>query len=257
MASSLICGTRRALLGRAKAFTPASLSGLALWLDPSYGLYQETTGASATTPAAAHGDPVGTWKARTGQYFTASATTKRPLLQISGAYRYLLFDGVDDFLTSAASPFAGGAAASASVFARFRYATVPASGKAAVFGQVNDQIEFFSDGDAGHLVGRSRDNASNYHAANLAQAAQGVWYSGGTVNDGAGSLVTGYRDAATATAATGGGLLVSTANFQVGAMSGGALGWLAGSVASVVGYGRALTATEVAKLFTFLGGLAA
>jgi hypothetical protein len=164
---------------------------------------------------------------------------------------------VDDFLQCSATPFVGGAAASASVFARFNYGTVPASGKAAVFGQGNDQIEFFSDGDAGHLVGRSRDNGGSYHAASLAQAAQGVWYSGGTASDGAGSLVTAYRDAATATAATGGGLLASANGFQVGAQAGGTSGWLAGSVAAVVGYGRAVSSAEAAKLFTFLGGLAA
>lgn len=102
MPSSLLCGVRRSLLGRAKAFTPASLPGLVLWLDPTYGLYQETTGASATTPAVADGDPVGTWLARTGQYLTAASDTERPTLKPVSGFPLVRTDGVDDMLASAA-----------------------------------------------------------------------------------------------------------------------------------------------------------
>jgi hypothetical protein len=77
-----------------------SISGLVLWLDPTYGAYQEITGASATTPAIANNDPVGTWKAKTGQYFTSPANGQRPLFKtaIKNGRAILRFDGVDDHL---------------------------------------------------------------------------------------------------------------------------------------------------------------
>lgn len=127
MASSLICGTRRSLLRPGSAFTPASLPGLALWLDPSYGLYQETTGASATTPAVADGDPVGTWQARTGQYLTAPGTTARPLLKMVNGKPLLRFDGVDDELDIPAGTVSGLAAAEISAVCR----SVPTTGSVA------------------------------------------------------------------------------------------------------------------------------
>ena len=250
-------GRRLNSLAGGTLFTPASIPGLVLWLDAGFGLYQETTGASATTPATEPSDPVGTWEARTGQYATATATTKRPLLGLFGSAPALTFDGVDDFLSTATSPLVGGASASASVFARFYYGAVPLTGKAGVFGQANDQIEMFSDGDAGNFVGRSRDNGTNYRAANLTQVSQGTWYTGGVTNDGPNSLVTAYRGASTATAATSGGLLASTGGFSVGAQSSGALGWLNGSIAALVVYSRPLTAGERSQLFAYLDALVA
>ena len=86
--------------GGAAGFTPDQLDGLVLWLDPTYGLYQERTGAGATTPAAADGDPVGTWRARTGQYFTASSDAERPTLRVIGGRRWVESDGGDDYLSA-------------------------------------------------------------------------------------------------------------------------------------------------------------
>lgn len=78
-------------------FLPTSVSGLAVWLDPSYGAYQERT--SPTTPSAA-GDPVGTWIARTGHVFTAASDSGRPTMRAGANGRpYLEFDGTNDSLT--------------------------------------------------------------------------------------------------------------------------------------------------------------
>lgn len=68
----------------------------ALWLDSTFGLFQERTGASATTPAAAHGDPVGTWRARTGQNFVAPADGQRPTLRSNTGLAFVDFDNTDD-----------------------------------------------------------------------------------------------------------------------------------------------------------------
>lgn len=89
----------------AGGFSPLSVSGLKLWLKADSGLYQERTGASATTPASADGDPVGTWLDRSGQanHLTTTADSKRPSLKlaIQNGRPAVLSDGVDDQLISA------------------------------------------------------------------------------------------------------------------------------------------------------------
>lgn len=75
------------------AFAPAALSGLVLWADPTSGLLQETTGASATTAAGA-GNPIGTWAMRTAQYVTAASSGVRPTNTTTG----LQPDATDDQL---------------------------------------------------------------------------------------------------------------------------------------------------------------
>jgi hypothetical protein len=84
---------------------PASLTSLALryLAAPAY-LFQETTGASATTPAAADGDPVGTWRDLGGnaRYLTAATDATRPTLRLVSGVWEVQFDGVDDALLNAA-----------------------------------------------------------------------------------------------------------------------------------------------------------
>lgn len=85
--------------GGAPAWTPAALPSLAAWYtaDPAY-LFQERTGASATTPAAADGDPVGTWLDRSGnaRHLTAATDAKRPTLKLVSGRWYVRIDAVDD-----------------------------------------------------------------------------------------------------------------------------------------------------------------
>lgn len=64
-------------------------TGLVYEWDARWPKFQERTGASATTPAVAASDPVGSWSPRTGSiYLTGvSADNRRPLLQFDTANR--------------------------------------------------------------------------------------------------------------------------------------------------------------------------
>lgn len=85
------------------AFDPASLFTLGQMgaiFDPYdlSSLYQDTAG---TIPVAVHGDPVGLMLDKSGNGFHLSQATaaNRPLYQTDGVLRWLLFDGVNDFLS--------------------------------------------------------------------------------------------------------------------------------------------------------------
>lgn len=95
-------------------FQPFSFSPLALffageqgaWYDPSdlTTLFQDSAG---TTPVTAHGQPVGLMLDKSGNGHHASQVTaaSRPLYQSVGGLHYLLFDGVDDWLSTASIDF--------------------------------------------------------------------------------------------------------------------------------------------------------
>ena len=87
-------------------WTPTALgSALVLWLKADVGLYQERTGASATTPAAVDGDPVGSWldQSDNGFHFTAPSDSARPTLKlaIQNGRAVIRGDRTDDTLTRA------------------------------------------------------------------------------------------------------------------------------------------------------------
>lgn len=87
------------------SFSPLALSP-ALWLKADAGLYQERTGASATTPASSDADPVGTWQDQSGnaKHLTAPSDATRPALKLAIAPTGLPVvraDGVDDILSVA------------------------------------------------------------------------------------------------------------------------------------------------------------
>jgi hypothetical protein len=69
----------------AAAFAPTDITGLMLWLKSDAGLYQERTGASATTPASADADPIGTWLDQSGnsKHHTAGADSTRPTHKVN------------------------------------------------------------------------------------------------------------------------------------------------------------------------------
>jgi hypothetical protein len=82
----------RVLFGSAVSFgaslsvwNPLALgSDLGVWLDPSFGLFQERTGASATTTAG-NGNPVGTWRAKDGTINgSAGIDSQRPINRTTG-----------------------------------------------------------------------------------------------------------------------------------------------------------------------------
>lgn len=80
-------------------YNPFADTSLALWLEAGFGLLQERTGASATTPASADGDPVGTWRDRRGVIqATANLDASRPVYRPVGvnSRKSVEFDGADD-----------------------------------------------------------------------------------------------------------------------------------------------------------------
>ena len=68
------------------AFTPASISGLQLWLDASDGstLFTDSAG---TTPATADGDPVGCWKDKSGNAKNATQSDGTLKAKLTVAYK--------------------------------------------------------------------------------------------------------------------------------------------------------------------------
>lgn len=78
------------------------------WYDPSdlSTLFQDSAG---TTPVTAHGQPVGLMldKSGRGNHAIQATPASRPLFQDVGGLRYLKFDGVDDFLSTASINFTG------------------------------------------------------------------------------------------------------------------------------------------------------
>lgn len=83
-------------------YNPFADSSLALWLEAGYGLYQERTGAAATTAAAINGDPVGTWRDRRGVIqATAGSDAARPVYRPTGVNGLsgVSLDGTDDGFT--------------------------------------------------------------------------------------------------------------------------------------------------------------
>jgi hypothetical protein len=95
----------RLLRPKASGFTPRNISGLALWLDASDSstLFQNSDG---TTPATATSDPVGYWGNKVGAgAFTQSTAFRRPVRNLSFQNNKpaVVGDGVDDWLSAAAS----------------------------------------------------------------------------------------------------------------------------------------------------------
>ena len=82
------------------AFDPASISPN-IWIDPSdlSTLFQERTGAAATTPSVVDG-PVGTARDKSGnaRHLVAPSDAARPTLRSDGTLYWLEFDGTDDSL---------------------------------------------------------------------------------------------------------------------------------------------------------------
>jgi len=97
--------------GFARAFDPASMftpttPGWVYNLSDFSTLYQDSAG---TIPVTAAGQPVGLMLDLSGNGNHASQPTagKRPILQESGGKYSLKFDGVDDFMSTAAIDFSG------------------------------------------------------------------------------------------------------------------------------------------------------
>jgi hypothetical protein len=90
--------------GAAKAFSPADISGLQLWLDATTGLFDATSGGSAVTT---DGSAVARWEDQSGnnRHITQATSANRPILKtsIQNSKNIIRFDGTNDhlFLSSA------------------------------------------------------------------------------------------------------------------------------------------------------------
>jgi len=97
-----------AQLGRGGAWSPADLTSLVAWYDPSdlTTLFQDSAG---TTPVTAAGQPVGLIldKSGNGRHASQATSTARPLLEDDGGKMCLKFDGVDDYLSTSAIDLTG------------------------------------------------------------------------------------------------------------------------------------------------------
>jgi len=84
----------------APVWTPASISGLVAWYDPSdfSTMFQDSAG---TTPVTAANDPVGKILDKSGNGYHAVQETagSRPILELNSGYYSLKFDGTADFLS--------------------------------------------------------------------------------------------------------------------------------------------------------------
>jgi len=85
-------------------FLPSQLSGIVAWYDP-YDLSTMFTDIAGTTNVTASGDPVGKMldKSGNGHHISASVDARRPIFTVSGAYKFLDFDGTDDCLFTSAA----------------------------------------------------------------------------------------------------------------------------------------------------------
>lgn len=98
-----------------EVFTPNTFSP-ALWLDASdqSTMYQERTGASATTLVSSDADPIGTWKDKSGngRHVTAPSDAARPTFKaaIQNGRSVARFDGVNDILQGLVTMGISGAA---------------------------------------------------------------------------------------------------------------------------------------------------
>jgi hypothetical protein len=112
----------RLLRPKASGFDPRSISGLALWLDAadSSTLFQNSDG---TVPATATSDPVGYWGNKVGAgAFTQSTDSLRPVRNLSFQNNKpaVVGDGVDDWLSAAASSIGLSAVTAATGFFVYR-----------------------------------------------------------------------------------------------------------------------------------------
>jgi hypothetical protein len=166
-------------------FSPLSLSP-ALWLDAAdqSTLYQERTGASATTLVASDADPIGTWKDKSGnaRHVTAPTDAARPTFKtgIQNGRSIARFDGTDDYLRiTGLSAYSSPVSVSMVIIP-----TVPGSGSKTIFdGQgVNQHSLLISSGLVWNV--RTQNSGTNENVSSYVSTTPYIvtWILNGTGN---------------------------------------------------------------------------
>lgn len=123
---------------------PTNIAGLLGW-ESDFGTFQERTGASATTPASADTDPIGTWTNRygTSYYAITDNDAKRPTNQTNeiNSLPAVRFDGVNDILKTAA--FAAELTQPNTIILVSKYLTDPATAAIVVDGLTSGKRHAF------------------------------------------------------------------------------------------------------------------
>lgn len=87
--------------GKVGGFSPTSISGLALWLDATKGLFDATSGGNSVTT---DGAAVARWEDQSGNSRNASQATSnsRPILKtaVQNGKNGIRFDGINDFMAT-------------------------------------------------------------------------------------------------------------------------------------------------------------
>lgn len=232
--------------GSAGPINPATYSPM-LWLDSSdtLSLFQERTGAAATTLADATDDPVGTWKDKSGnaRHVTAAGDTARPLtvLNHQNGLAAVKFDGTNDFLSvtmQISTPFTIFLVAANTVYNKAYFG----AGAAA---STRQQLNCKSSSNAGEFFGLWNDDLSVTGLSALA----GYRYLTYRLQ----SDLVRYirRQGATVVTNSAGGSTNFGSGFYVGCRSNG-FDFHNGHIAELVVYGDALLDAEVESVEAYL-----
>ena len=226
-------------------FTPASLSPN-VWYDPSdlSTLFQDTAG---TTPVTAAGQSVAriTDKSGNGLHLTQATGTKCPLYQVDGGGRpYLLFDGVDDYLSNAGAAsgnnqsIVAAAVATATALATLYNVAVNANDRISLnaCGSVSQPSVRYFNGTTTNGKGGPASATATVYTGEIEKTAPTIGFRmNAAVIGGASSVATG-----------------ATVGTFLGSRDGAAT-FFAGSFYGLVQLARAFAGAERANLETYLG----
>lgn len=233
-------GSFSSLMGkpsRSSGFSPASISGLVLWLKADAGTFQ-TIGGS---PATADGDPVGQWLDQSSQanHAAGASDSVRPTLKLSiqNGLPMILGDSVDDYLLLASNL----EVTVGTVFAVYKKAVAATNLIIVGSNTSNAAVEDFSDGDY-YWVGDGGTYA-NLDFAATATTALGVWKKSG----GAGNYITRKNGSEL----TGAGNTNTTTFRRVGSRASGPDPWR-GYLGEILVYDSALSVPDTSAVEAYL-----
>lgn len=235
----------RLLRPRASGFNPKSLANLAGWWDASVtaSLLQLSTGSTAVS---ATDDPVGYWadQSGNGRHLTQSTTNNRPFYKPATLNNLatLAFDGSNDTLGASFT-----LAQPCHHFIVFRFQDAYTSGNPRVFDGFGVNAGFYRASALSMVLnyGASNDNAD---VTDAEMQTFGVW---DTEANGTASFIRRAgvrRDSADTNIGTGSPSGIRLAMFNNGFSAPGKI-----SVAEVLIYSRALSASEATRVRTYLG----